>query len=105
VIESFQQAENRHFLQHCLRVILKRRFKVEVTAVEILIPELVEAVALVVCWWSKRGGQNAALGASEGELKPTKPVATLILADKPQMRHRKYRRWDSNPHTLTDTRF
>ena len=48
VIESFQQAENRYFLQHCLQEVLKRRLKVEVAAVESLIPELVPAVALEV---------------------------------------------------------
>ncbi len=48
VIESFQQAENRYFLQHCFQEILKRRLKVEVAAVESLIPELVPAVALEV---------------------------------------------------------
>jgi hypothetical protein len=48
VIESFQQAENRYFLQYCFQEILKRRLKVEVAAVESLIPELVLAVALEV---------------------------------------------------------
>ena len=48
VIESFCQAESRYFLQHCLQYILKRRLKVEVVAVESLIPELVPAVALGV---------------------------------------------------------
>jgi hypothetical protein len=47
VIESFRQADNRYFLQHCLQEILKRRLKVEV-AMESLIPELVPAVALEV---------------------------------------------------------
>ena len=41
VIESFRRADNRHFLQHCLQTILKRRLKVEFTAVEQLTPELV----------------------------------------------------------------
>jgi hypothetical protein len=44
VIESFRQADNRYFLQHCLQEILKRQLKVEVTAVESLTPELVPAV-------------------------------------------------------------
>jgi excisionase family DNA binding protein len=44
VIESFQQADNRYFLQHCLQDILKRRLKVEVTAVESVTPELVPLV-------------------------------------------------------------
>ncbi len=48
VIESFSQADNRYFLQHCLQEILKRRLKVEVAAVESLIPELVPAGALEV---------------------------------------------------------
>jgi hypothetical protein len=48
VIESFQQAENRCFLQHCLLEILKRRLRVEVTEVESLTPERVPAVALEV---------------------------------------------------------
>jgi hypothetical protein len=46
VIESFRQADNRYFLQHCLQEILKRRLKVEVAAVESLTPELGPAVAL-----------------------------------------------------------
>jgi hypothetical protein len=48
VIESFRQADSRYLLQHCLQEILKRRLKVEVVAVESLIPELVPAVALGV---------------------------------------------------------
>lgn len=44
MIESFRQADNRYFLQHCPQEILKRRLKIEVTAAEILIPELVPAV-------------------------------------------------------------
>ena len=48
VIESFSQADNRYFLQHCLQEILKRRLNVEVAAVESLTPELVPAVALGV---------------------------------------------------------
>ncbi len=39
--ESFRQANNRNFRQHCLQEILRRRSKVEVTAVERLNPELI----------------------------------------------------------------
>jgi hypothetical protein len=46
VIESFRQADNRYFLQHCLQEILRRRLKIEAVAVESLIPELVPAVSL-----------------------------------------------------------
>jgi excisionase family DNA binding protein len=46
VIESFQQADNRYFLQHCLQDILNRRLKVEVTAVDSLTPDLVPLVTL-----------------------------------------------------------
>ncbi len=48
VFESFRQTESRYFLQHCFQEVLKRRLKVEVTAVESLTPELVPAVALEV---------------------------------------------------------
>lgn len=48
VIESFRQADNRYFLQHCLQDILKRRLKIEVIAVDSLTPELVPAVSLEV---------------------------------------------------------
>jgi hypothetical protein len=41
VIESFRQADNRYFLQHCLQEILKRRLKVEVATLESQTPELV----------------------------------------------------------------
>ena len=46
VIESFQQADKRYFLQHCLQDILNRRLKVEVTAVDSLTPDLVPLVTL-----------------------------------------------------------
>jgi hypothetical protein len=41
VIESFQPAENRYFLQYCFQEILKRRLKVEVTSIESPTAELV----------------------------------------------------------------
>lgn len=48
LIESFRQADNRYFLQHCLQDILKRRLKIEVIAVNSLTPELVPAISLEV---------------------------------------------------------
>lgn len=44
VIQSFQQADNRYFLQHCLQDFLNRRLKVEVTAVDSLTTEMVPLV-------------------------------------------------------------
>ncbi len=44
VIQSFQQADNRYFLQHCLQDILKRRLKVEIIAEDNLTPEVVPLV-------------------------------------------------------------